>query len=156
MKILILMLLLTLPVMAQNVFNLGTGILVSDTLKQTSPSSADTIDYVVLDYEYEWMNITVIDTGATFTDSLVVEYPSHNYTLKSGTTRRWQISDTTWNAVHLLLDSTGTNKNTMIKANGTASYRIDVRSYREVRIRMINVEVVANRSVWYKAQFSKK
>ena len=156
MKKLLLMLLLPFLVQAQVIYNIGGAILVSDTLDQTSAAVSDTIDYIPLNWDYDWGNITTIDTGATYTDSIVVEYPTFNYTLKSGTTRRWEISDTTWTAVQFLKDSTWTDTSIMAKSNGTASYRLFVGDYKEIRIRMINVEVVADRSFWYKAQFVEK
>jgi len=154
--ILLIVLLVAFTLPAQVIYNLGNGILVSDTLYQTSATVSDTLEYIPLNYDYEWLNITVSDTGSSLTDSLVVEYPTHNYTLKSGTTRRWEISDTTWSSVHFMRDSTWTNVNVMAKSNGTASYKIHVGDYLGVRIRMTNVQVVANRACWYKAQSVRK
>ena len=162
MKTLILALLMAFTLQAQTIFDIGTGILVSDTLKQSSTASTvDTIDYIPLNYEYDWLNITVIDTGATYTDSLVAEYPTHSYTLKSGTTRRWEISDTTWADVQFMKDSTWGDVDVMANSDAISGYRIFVGDYLEVRIRMTNVEVidsiaVADRSVWYKAQAVRK
>ncbi len=151
MKKIFIMLLVTFLVQAQTVYDIGGAILVSDTLKTT-----DSVSYVPLNWNYDWGNITYIDTGSVFTDSVVVEYPTFNYTLKSGTTRRWKISDTTWSAVQFLKDSTWADKTVLGNNGGNASYRLFVGDYKEIRIRWINVEAVPSRAGWYKAQFTEK
>ena len=136
-------------VKAQQTFDIGSATLWSDTLISLS----DTIDYIPLNYAYEWLNITAIDTGSVQTDTIVVEYPTHNYTRKTSSGRsRWEISDTTWTAVHFMRDSTWTNVNIIAAAASVTSYKIHVADYKEVRIRMANTVTVASKNWWFKAQ----
>ncbi len=102
------------------------------------------------------MSITTIDTGSVFTDSVVVEFPAFNYTLKTGTTRRWEISDTTWTNVQDMINASGTQVDTLVNNNGNTSYRVFVGDYEGVRIRWTNVEAVPSRAFWYKAQAVEK
>ena len=152
----LLFLLLAFPLQAQTIFNIGGAILVSDSLKQTSPTSADTIHYIPLNFDYDWMNITAIDTGSTFTDSVVVEYATYNYTRKTGTTRRFEISDTNWNDVQFMKDSIWSDVDIMANAGANSSYTIFVGGYHLIRIRMTNAEVVADRVWFYKTLLVEK
>ena len=152
----LLFLLLAFPLQAQIIFNIGGGILVSDSLKQTSPTSADTIHYIPLNFDYSWMNITAIDTGSTFTDSVVVEYATYNYILKTGTTRRFKISDTTWTDVQFMKDSVWSDVDIMANAGANTGYKIFVGDYHLIRIRMTNAEVVADRVWFYKTLLVEK
>ena len=146
----------------------GTGALWSDSLYNVLYVTTDTtyvgitvseIDTLwekptsmfATNFLYDWMVITVQDTGTTYDDSLDLEYAV--YTLNGGI-----ITDTVWQKVQFMRDSSWTNVNgTFIVDDASVkSYTVFIGSYDLIRVSMTNVEAVTNRIARFWATLSKK
>lgn len=173
--ILMLVMLLTMSVTAQIVDNSGgvswsdslwNDIYVPDTTYSISgtdttiiidTSAAQTYSVFNTDYSYEWMTIVMTDTGTVQTDTVVVEYGIIGYIPNpTPKTSKYIASDTTWHYVNFMRDSSWTNINKMIKANGSIGCMISVSSYQLIRVRLTNANAVENRVCWFDAVLSKK
>lgn len=149
--------------------SLWNGIYVPDTVFAISgtdtlgsmidTSVAQTSVEIPLDYQYEWLNLTCIDSGATYDDSIMVEYPIYKFA-KSITNPRQPlaVTDTIWHPVHFIRDSSWTNISgaLLVDDNSTKSFQIFVANYPSIRVRMLNATLVDNRIFWFMAQANRK
>lgn len=112
---------------------------------------------IPLNWDYEWLTLTVQDTGTTYDDSLIVEYGTPLIALdvtRPYTT--YKDTGTIWQRPQFMRDSSWTNTNLVVDDNSVHSYQIYVGSYSVIRIRMTNVQVVANRKAFFKGTASRK
>jgi hypothetical protein len=117
-------------------------------------SLAQTSVEIPLDYQYEWLNLTLIDTGTTYDDSIKVEYPIYTFKKVSG---KLAITDTVWQPVQFIRDSSWTNiSGVLVDDNSVKSYRIFVADYPSIRVSMVNATLVNNRIFWLMAQANRK
>jgi len=145
--ILILVVLVAGLTLGQIEMNADGGFYWADSLYQTyidtagvdDTTAASLTSSIDLSFNYEELHIVGIDTGATFTDSILVEYgtvrPAADVTTPGV---KWSASDTIWNSVHYMRDSTGTNK---VWMNGAAAHiprMVDVSGYEMIRVRFAN------------------
>jgi len=158
---------LFITVQAQVYFDRSNGFFVADSLYQDYPDltaespidSTNQSDIIVLNFYYDWLNITAIDTGTVYDDSCVVEYPLYDYERDITKPRlTYKVTDTTWQKVQFMRDSSWTNVNGsfIVDDNSTKSYTIFVGDYESIRIRMTNEEIVAGRVWKYKLSASMK
>lgn len=134
-----------------------TTIAGSDTTIVLDTISARLTFEIPLDYEYDWMTLTAIDTGATYTDSSVVEFAAYEFGKKN--VRGFPqdtISTTHWNTANFLRDSTWTNVTTIAGADLETSYTAFVGGLAKIRVRIINAEAVENRVWKFIVQLSRK
>lgn len=124
-----------LPVDSQ--FRSADTLVVLDTL--TAQASAT----LNLNFDYDWMNITVQDSGDTYDDSCIVEYKN---------------AGSDWQPVQFMRDSSWTNVNGrfLIDDSSVKSYSIFVGLYEQIRVRMLNATLVDNRVFRFWAQASRK
>jgi len=147
-----------------NVFNLTTGTYWSDSLYNalyvTTDTTASDIDTLwektssefFTNLLYDWMNITIQDTGATYDDTLVVQYGIPR--VKNNV-----VIDTIWQPVQFMRDSSWTNINGgrfLVDDASVHSYNVWIGNYSLIRILMTNVEVRNNRVARFWAILSKK
>lgn len=178
MKQLLIALLLTGLSIAQE-FNRGSGIWLSDSLwngiyvrdtviTYTNGDPVDTLYWIdtlaaqtyveiPLGYNYEWATITAIDTGTTYDDSCVVEFGTFKYELdETKRVKTYVPTDTLWQKVHFMRDSSWTNTNLIVDDNSTKSYTLFVGNFEVIRVRMLNVAIVNNRIWKFLFQANKK
>lgn len=168
MKALFLSLLFLIPLFSQDAgeklkyFDAGAGFFINDSLYQDYTGvtdSMDTIDEIDLGFGYDFVTITAIDTGTTYTDSVIVEYalPGFDKGVSTSGLNFKQVDSTTiWQRVQFMRDSSWTNTNLIPDNASVKSYQIYVGSYDKIRIRMINAAVVAGRVFYYRVSASKK
>lgn len=120
------------------------GLFVNDSLYNTyGATSACTYKTLTLKYRYDFMTITMKDTGTTYDDSIKVEYTNPG-------------SDV-WYPVHFIRDSTYSNiTQPIVDDNSQHSYLVYVGAYWRIRIRLANAVAVNNRVFWFKLQASRK
>lgn len=106
---------------------------------------------IALGQVYEWMTITVIDTGDTYTDSARVLYPT--YKMVKGADYP---SSTTWIPVPYIRDSSWTNTQPIPNNGSVKTYQVYVANCDSIQIVLDNVESVTNRVWWFQAVFSRK
>lgn len=155
MKKLIILLLFTIPLIGQVKKDINGGYYWSDSLfndiyVDTSATPDDTTAAVtesVLDikFNYEWMTITCVDTGATYDDSVKVEIGTKTYVKASGgTSQGYVVDDTLWNIAAFVRDSTWTNLNILVDDNNQKSYTVFVGDAELIRVSLINAVLVEN------------
>jgi hypothetical protein len=168
--LLIAILLLTSSLFAQKYYEVGSGFFINDSLYQDYPDltaespidSTNTYDIINLGFGFEWLTITAIDTGTTYTDSIVVEYsmPGFAQSLTSRNLTYNQVDSTTiWQPVQFMRDSSWTaivGGAIPIDNNSIHSYRVFVGSYDKIRVRMTNAALVAGRVWKYRISAVKK
>jgi len=175
-KVLIIIALLTISISAQIKLEKG-GLLfwadslwgVNDTLIVTDSvfRTADTVvtvdsltnhytSHIELNGQFDWMNITAIDTGTTYDDSCLVEYGVLKIWKDASTPNTVVRYDTLWQRVQFMRDSSWTNVNLIVDDNSVKSYRVFVGDYDLIRVRMTNVEAVNNRLFRFYATLSGK
>jgi len=126
----------------------------SDTLGSLIDTlSAQTTVEIPLNYNYDWLSITAIDTGTTYTDSCIVEYGVPSFSRIAG---KLTPTDTIWQRVQFMRDSSWTNTNLIPDNASVRSYQIYVGDYEVIRVRMTNAVLVNNRIWKFYAQASKK
>lgn len=158
-RLLIAIALLTGLVNAQNYLDKGNAFILYDSLWNDiyvpDTVAAQTFVEIPLNYQYEWLNLTAIDSGTTYDDSIMVEYPIYKVRLTSG---KMAVRDTVWQPVQFIRDSSWTNISggLLVDDNSTKSYQIFVANYPSIRIRMINATLVENRVFWFIAQANRK
>ena len=160
--LLIAILLFTSSLFAQKYYEVGSGFFINDSLYQDYASvtdSTDSIDVIQLGFGFDFLTITAIDTGTTYTDSVVVEYamPGFAQSLTSRNLTYNQVDSTTiWQKVQFMRDSSWTNTNLIPDNNSTKSYMVFVGNYEKVRVRMTNEQLVAGRVWKYRVSANKK
>ncbi len=160
--LLIAILLLTSSLFAQKYYEVGSGFFINDSLYQDYTGvtdSTDSYDEINLGFGFGFLTITAIDTGTTYTDSVVVEYamPGFAQSLTSGNLTYNQVDSTTiWQRVQFMRDSSWTNTNLIPDNNSTKSYQVFVGSYEKIRLRMTNAQLVAGRVWRYRVSATKK
>jgi hypothetical protein len=167
MKHLLLFLLLTGIINAQTIINtegsfywadsLWNDILVDTSATPDDTTAASLTSEKRLNFGFEWMYVTAIDTGATYTDSIAVEYgtivPTPD-TINAGVA--YMAGDTLWNAVQFMRDSTWTNVNSIVGANAHSTYAVYVGGYDLIRFRIKNATTVEDRVWKFRAILSRK
>ena len=128
--------------------SLWDGILI-DTVGVDDTTTANLTSELRLNGQYDWMNIVAVDTGATYDDSVLVEYAV--YPLASNA-----VSDTVWTVVQFMRDSSWTNVNMMLNDDAITSYKVFVGDYDFIRVRMVNVDAVQDRVFKFYAILSRK
>lgn len=114
------------------------GIFVNDSLTNTVKSKE-----LTLKYQYDFITISLKDTGTTYDDSISVEFTNPD--------------QTAWYPVQFIKDSTFSNVTLpLVDDNSQHSYMIYVGAYYKIRIRMVNVQSVANRVHYFTLQAAKK
>jgi hypothetical protein len=150
---------------AQKYFDRGTGFFISDSLYQdyagiTTSDSTDASDEISLNFDYDWLTITALDTGTTYTDSCIVEYAMYSvgYDTVYRPTTTYIVTGTIWQPVQFMRDSSWTNTNGyfLIDNSSIKSYKLFVGDYEKIRIRMLNSTIVAGRVWKYWIQASRK
>jgi hypothetical protein len=146
-KLLLFIALLAINIQAQTeVWSDGVRAFWSDSLYQDYTGVVDSTDSIAtfkLAFKYEWMNLTVQDSGTVYDDTCVVEYPVFTLHNKA-------ITDTIWQRVQFMRDSSWTaivGGAIPIDDNSVHSYQIFVGDYEAIRLRMTNAVIVAGR-VW--------
>lgn len=174
-KLLIALMLLTGVSFAQNYLERANGFVVYDSLwngiyvpdtvfaisgtdtlgSMIDTSAAQTTVEIPLDYNFEWLNLTAIDSGTTYDDSIKVEYPIYTVKLVLG---KMAVTDTIWQPVQFIRDSSWTNISgaLLVDDNSTKSFQIYVGDYPSIRVRMVNATLVDNRVWRFLAQASRK
>lgn len=174
-KLLIAIVLLTGLVNAQNSLNLGSTLVVYDSLwndiyvpdtvfaisgtdtlgSMIDTSAAQTVVEIQLGGEYEWLTLTAIDTGTTYDDSIMVEYPNYQVALTLG---KVVVTDTVWQPVQFIRDSSWTNISgaLIVDDSSVRSFQIFVGNYQSIRVRMLNATLVENRVWRFIAQATRK
>ena len=115
---------------------------------------AKTTVYIPLDFEYEWLVLTAIDTGATYDDS--VKIWGTYYELKP---TQLEVSDTSQTSVIYLRDSTWTQLTAALLPVDDASihtYTVWAGALGGIILELSNVEAVNNRVWYFKLQATKK
>jgi hypothetical protein len=131
-----------------NVKSNNFGAMWSDSLYQDYPNihtvdSTHSTRTFKLSFLYDFMNLTVQDTGTTYDDSCIVEYPVYKI-------RNRAITDTIYQPVQFMRDSSWTNINggrLLVDDNSVHSYQIFVGDYDHIQVRMLNTQIKAGR-VW--------
>jgi len=130
--------------------SLWTGVWI-DTVGVDDTTAAQATSELRLNGQYDWMTITAVDTGTTYDDSCSIEagiYVVANYA----------ITDTVWQKVQFMRDSSWTNTNGsfLVDDNSVKSYTVFVGNYDLIRVKMNNVELIDNRVFWFYALLSRK
>ena len=133
-----------------SVFRTTDTVVVRDTVVGHNTS------YLNLNKNFDWMNITAIDTGATYDDSCVVEYGVYIVEPNSSSPSSITITDTIWQRVQFMRDSSWTNTNLIVDDASVKSYQVFVGDYDLIRVRMTNVQAVNNRIFKFYATLSRK
>lgn len=145
---------------AQNFFERGQGMWISDSLwndiyvSGTDTTAAQSSVEISLNFDYDWAVITAIDSGTTYTDSCIVEYGSPTFARNSS--GKIVPTDTTWQTVQFMRDSSWTNTNLIPDNASVKSYRMFVGDYEVIRMRMTNAVAVENRIWKFQLQASRK
>ena len=124
-----------------------------DTTYTVDTLAARTTAYLDLNFSYDWMNITAIDTGTVYTDSCKIEYGV--ITVGKSGSNVIEI-DTVWQPVQFMRDSSWTNTNLIPDNSSVKSYKVYVGDYELIRARMLNATVL-NQRIWkFYASLSRK
>lgn len=110
--------------------------------------------YIPLDFEYEWLVLTAIDTGATYDDSIKVWGTYYEVS-----PNQLSVEDTIPTTMLYMRDSTWTQLTTSLLPVDDASvhtYTIWAGALGGVIIEMANVQAVNNRAWFYKLQAIRK
>ena len=137
--------------------SLWNAILVDTSATPDDTTAASTTALIPLNFQYEWLSIVAVDTGATITDSIRLEYGTVRFvpdTINAGIP--YMRKDTVWASVHFLRDSTWTNVNLISGANSQSTYKADVADYEVVRLRMVNATLTEDRVWKFYAVLSRK
>lgn len=160
MKQLIIFLLLSISLFGQIKKDIPNGYFWSDSLYQDCAGITDSTKATsILDIgmNYDWMTITCVDTGATYDDSVTVDLGVILYEPASGgTAQNAVVSDTLWNILPYMKDSTWSDITILVDDNAQKTYTAAVGFARLVRVNLINVNIVANRVFKFYATFSRK
>lgn len=152
MKKLILSLLLLVGIStAQIKLEKGGNLFWADSLSSTRTTSE-----LEVNGQFDYMNITAIDTGTTYTDSCVVEYAVYRLNQSSTVPPKVAVYDTIWQKVQFMRDSSWTNTNLIPDNASVKSYQVFIGDYDLIRVRMTNVQVVSNRVFKFYAILSRK
>jgi len=127
----------------------------TDTIVVLDTLTAHTSVMIPLDFEYDFGNITCIDTSTTI-DTVRLEYAVFDYGLKSGTTRRFEATDTTWQLLPYVRDSSWANTGLTPDGESIHSYSFWVGDQSLIRVYMANAVIVNNGVFKFKLQISKK
>lgn len=133
-----------------SIFRATDTVVVNDTVVGHNTS------FLNINKNYDWMNITAIDTGTTYDDSCVVEYGLYIVEPNTDVPSNVAIIDTIWQRVQFMRDSSWTNTNLIVDDNSVKSYQVFVGDYDLIRVRMTNVEAVNNRIFKFYATLSRK
>jgi hypothetical protein len=126
------------------------GIFVNDSLHNTwidtvgvdDTTAAVTSKELTLKYQYDFITVTLTDTGATYDDSIMVEFTNPD--------------QTAWYPV-TIKDSTGAVKiQPLVDDASQHSYLFDAGTYYKIRVRLINATAVTNRVFYFTLQASRK
>ena len=129
----------------------------TDTVIVLDTISVQTSVEITLNFEYDFLTVTVIDTGDTYTDSCVAEFASYEFSKNvTGGYPSYDISTTHWNAINFLKDSTWTSGNLVPNTSSTQTYTAFVGNLATIRFRMTNEEAVLNRVWKFIVQASRK
>jgi len=120
-----------------------TIIVGSDTTIVLDTLAAQPSVEILLDFKYDFITITVEDSGTTYTDSCRLDFASYEFTTKTNKV----IESTHWNSLNFLRDSTWTNGNLAPNNDLIQTYTGFVGNLHKIRLIMLNSEVVNNR-VW--------
>lgn len=114
-----------------------------DTVGVDDTTAAVTSKELTLKYQYEFLTISLKDTGTTYDDSIKVEFTNPD--------------ETAWYPVQFIKDSTFSNvTQPLVDDNSQHSYMVYVGAYYKIRIRMTNVAAVNNRVHYFTLQAAKK
>ena len=128
----------------------------ADTVVVVDSIAGHTSSVLELNGQFDWMNITAIDTGTTYDDSCVVQYGILKIWKDASTPYAVVRYDTLWQRVQFMRDSSWTNTNFIVDGNSTKSYRVFVGDYDLIRVYMSNVQAVNNRLFRFYATLSRK
>lgn len=120
-----------------------TIIVGSDTTVVLDTLDAQTSVEILLDFKYDFITLTVSDTGTTYTDSCRLDFASYEFTTKTNKI----IENTHWNSLNFLRDSTWTNTNLTPNNALIQTYTGFVGNLHKIRLVMLNATIVDNR-VW--------
>ena len=175
MKKIILLILFALPLSGQIKFERGEGLFWADSLWGVNDTlvvidstfGADTvvvIDSIVghnsskiaLGQAYEWMILTVIDTGATYTDSARILFPTYKLVKKASIDGQTYPLSVTWRPIPFIRDSVWAVSRLIPSGGLVQTYQVYVANCDSIQIVLDNVESVTNRVWWFQAVFSRK
>lgn len=146
-KLIVLFLLCVGVISAQIKQEVNGGLYLADSLYQTyidtvgtdDTTAAHTSTTISLNFMYDWLNIVAVDTGATFDDTIAVEYGTKIYvpsTNKIGD--RLMVSDTIWATATFIKDSTWSAVSYLTNDDAQTPYTIWVSDYDLLRLRYAN------------------
>lgn len=142
-------------------YPLNNGFYWADSLYQDYTGVTDsTVSTQVLDlnFNYEWANITISDTGTTYDDTLYIE---KGYKELIADTNRVgnipMITDTLWYPIQFIRDSTWTNiTQPLVDDASVHTYTGFVGDAELLRLRQANVQIIANRVTRFWVTLSRK
>lgn len=142
-------------------YPLNNGYYWADSLYQDYPSVTDsTVTERILDlnFNFDWANITLSDTGASYDDTVYIDkgfkvlIPDTNQVGNKS-----MISDTLWYAIQFIRDSTWTNATQPFVDDALIrTFTAFVGDAELLRIRLANVTIVAGRVFKFYAILSRK
>lgn len=125
-----------------------TSFTATDTTVILDTLSANVDVEITLNFEYDFLTLTVIDTGTTYTDSCIAEFAAYEFNkVVTGNRPKYTIKETYWNSINFLKDSTWTSGNLVPNNDLRQTYTAFVGNLAKIRLRMTNLEAVNNR-VW--------
>lgn len=114
-----------------------------DTAGVDDTTAAVTSKELTLKYQYDFLTISLRDTGTTYDDSIMVEFTNPD--------------QTAWYPVQFIRDSTYSNvTQPLVDDDSQHSYLVYAGSYYKIRIRLINTVAVNNRVFYFTLQAAKK
>lgn len=114
-----------------------------DTVGVDDTTAAVTYKTFTTKYQYDFITVSLTDTGATYDDSIMVEFSNPD--------------ETAWYPVAYIKDSTMTNVvQPLVDDASQHSFLLFVAPYYKIRIRMTNVQAVNNRVFYFTLQAAKK
>jgi len=154
------LLLLASTIFAQK-YELNGGYYWADSLYQDYPSVTDsTVTERILEpaFNYEWVNITLSDTGTTYDDTIYVDKGFKVLVPDTNVIGNVAMeSDTLWYPLQFLRDSTWTNvTQPLVDDNSIRTFTGFIGDAELLRIRLANVTIVAGRVFKFYAILSRK
>lgn len=114
-----------------------------DTVGVDDTTAAATYKTLTLKYQYDFLTISLRDTGTTYDDSITVEFSNPD--------------ETAWYPIPFIKDSTySTVTLPLVDDASQHSFLVYVEPYYKIRIRLLNTVAVNNRVFYFTLQASKK
>lgn len=137
--------------------SLWNSIYVDTSATPDDTTAAQTTSMLKTNFQYEWLTITCVDTGASYDDSIKV-YGGFSQWIPD-TNRIGDInmvSDTIWHILPFLRDSSWTNINLLVDDNAVKTYTGSISNTEFIKVELANSEAVENRIFKFYAILSRK